>query len=69
VTYLDINFAKVATWLYGYLSGYIDIQIISLTYLDIDIKARFSVDIDIRRSVQYAIFRDCIAHKLKPGLN
>jgi hypothetical protein len=37
VVYLDINLAKVAMWLYGYLPGYIDIQIISPTYLDIDI--------------------------------
>jgi hypothetical protein len=51
VVYLDINLAKVAMWLYGYLSGYIDIEIISPTYLDIDMRARISVDIDIRRSV------------------
>jgi hypothetical protein len=50
VVYLDINLAKVAMWLYGYLSGYIDIEIISPTYLDIDMRARISVDIDIRRS-------------------
>lgn len=37
-------------WLYGYLSGYIDIQIIFPTYLDIDIRVGISVDIDIRRS-------------------
>jgi hypothetical protein len=50
VIYLDIHVAKVAMWLYGYLSGYIDIQIVFLTYLDIDIRARILVDIDIRRS-------------------
>jgi hypothetical protein len=50
VAYLDINLAKVAMWLYGYQSGYIDIHIVSLTYLDIDIRVRNLVDIDIRRS-------------------
>ena len=51
--YLNIYLTKVATWLYGYQSGYIDIQTVFLPYLDIDIRARISVDIDISRSGEH----------------
>ena len=49
---MNINIAKVAMWLFGYLFGYIDIQISGKAYLDIDISVRIYVDIDMGRSAE-----------------